>query len=115
MQAMIRFALALVLAIAPAALAAQSGMEPVPARGADEGDGPYPALLVSGGTVIDGTGAPPVGPVDVLVEGNRIAALYPGGAPDAVRARAARVVWNRSRRSRCELCQKASLRCRASR
>lgn len=92
MKAMIRIALAMLLAALPSGGFAQGRMEPVLARGPDEGGGPYPTLLIAGGTVIDGTGAPPVGPVDVLVEGNRIAALYPGGAPDGVRSRAARVV-----------------------
>ena len=75
MKTMIRFALAMLLAALPAGAFAQGRMEPVPARGPDEGGGPYPTLLIAGGTVIDGTGAPPVGPIDVLVEGNRIAAL----------------------------------------
>ena len=60
-------------------LAAQ--MESVPDRSAQEGEGPFDKLLIRGATVIEGTGAPPAGPIDILVEGNRIAALYPGGAP----------------------------------
>ena len=60
-------------------LAAQ--MEPVPDRLAQEGEGPFDKLLIRGATVIDGTGAPPAGPIDILVEGNRITALYSGGAP----------------------------------
>ncbi|MGB7408516.1 MAG: amidohydrolase family protein [Pontixanthobacter sp.] len=72
--------------------AAQSGMEPVPARGSDEGAGPYPALLIKGATMIDGSGAPPEGPVDIAVEGNRIAAIYRGGSPADVAASATRVI-----------------------
>ena len=60
-------------------LAAQ--MESVPDRSAQEGEGPFEKLLIRGATVIEGTGAPPAGPIDILVEGNRITALYPGGAP----------------------------------
>ena len=60
-------------------LAAQ--MASVPDRSAQEGEGPFDKLLIRGATVIEGTGAPPAGPIDILVEGNRIAALYPGGAP----------------------------------
>ena len=60
-------------------LAAQ--MESVPDRSAQEGEGPFDKLLIRGATVIEGTGAPPAGPIDILVEGNRITALYPGGAP----------------------------------
>ena len=68
------------------------GMQAVPDRGADEGGGPYPTLLIAGGTVIDGTGAPPIGPVDIVIERNRIAAMHFGGAPEEVRARATRTV-----------------------
>lgn len=71
---------------------AQGGMERVPDRQAGEGDGPYPALLIAGATAIEGSGAPPVGPVDILIEGNRIVSLHPGGAPAAVRERATRVI-----------------------
>ena len=71
---------------------AQSGMERVPDRQPGEGEGPYPSLLITGAIMIDGTGAPPIGPTDVLVEGNRIAAIHVGGAPDAVKARATRTL-----------------------
>ena len=81
---------ALALLVSQAAPAQE--MQRVPDRQPGEGQGPYATLLISGGTVIDGTGAPPVGPVDILVEGNRIAGLYPGGAPDDVRSRAQRTV-----------------------
>ena len=47
-----------------------------------DGDGPYSQLIIRGVTLIDGTGAPPMGPVDIVVKGNRIAAIrnvgYPG-------------------------------------
>jgi hypothetical protein len=47
-----------------------------------EGDGPYPQLIIRGVTLIDGTGAPPIGPVDIEVRNNRIARVevvgYPG-------------------------------------
>ncbi len=79
-----------VAAIAPAAVA--QDMQPVPARQAGEGEGPFASLLIRGATVIEGTGAPPAGPVDILVEGNRIAALHPGGAPQSVVSRADRIV-----------------------
>lgn len=56
-----------------------------------EGDGPYTQLIIRGVTLIDGTGAPPVGPVDIVVKQNkivRIASLglpVPGMASDANR------------------------------
>ena len=37
-----------------------------------EGDGPYPQLIIRGVTLIDGTGSPPVGPVDIIIKQNRI-------------------------------------------
>jgi hypothetical protein len=46
-----------------------------------EGEGPFARLILRGVTLIDGTGAPPQGPVDVVVEGNRIADVVSVGAP----------------------------------
>ena len=47
-----------------------------------EGEGPYTQLIFRGATLINGTGAPAVGPVDIVVEGNKIVAIrnvgYPG-------------------------------------
>ena len=37
-----------------------------------EGDGPYTQLIIRGVMLIDGTGAPPVGPVDIIVRNNKI-------------------------------------------
>lgn len=54
-------------------------IEPAPAR--SEGEGPFDRLVIRGAVVVDGTGAPPYGPVDVVIEGNRIAAVRPVGAP----------------------------------
>ncbi len=55
-------------------------MERVPDRTADEGIGPFPTLLIRGATMIDGSGAPPEGPVDILVRNNRIAEIHRGDA-----------------------------------
>jgi hypothetical protein len=46
-----------------------------------DGEGPYDRLVIRGATMIDGTGAPPFGPVDIVIEGNRIAAIKAVGAP----------------------------------
>src|SRR6185295_9412309 len=46
---------------------------PAPPRAAGEGEGPYDRLILRGATLIDGTGSPPVGPVDIVIEKNRIA------------------------------------------
>ena len=37
-----------------------------------EGEGPFDRLIIRGGILIDGTGAPPRGPVDIVIERNRI-------------------------------------------
>ena len=38
----------------------------------ERGEGPYERLVLRGVTIVNGEGAPPVGPADVLIEGNRI-------------------------------------------
>ena len=52
-----------------------------PDRGADEGGGPYGRLIIRGATLIDGTGAPPIGPVDIVIENNRIVDVKSVGYP----------------------------------
>lgn len=54
---------------------------PAPGRAAGEGAGPFKTLVIRGAILIDGTGAPPQGPVDIVVEGNRIAAVRSAGTP----------------------------------
>ena len=54
---------------------------PAPARGADEGKGPFKTLVIRGAILIDGSGAPPVGPVDIVIENNRIQAVRGAGTP----------------------------------
>lgn len=56
---------------------------PAPNRPADEGLGPYSRLVLRGGTLIDGTGAPPIGPVDIVIENDRITQVRSVGAPGA--------------------------------
>jgi dihydroorotase-like cyclic amidohydrolase len=46
-----------------------------------EGDGPWPQLILRGATLINGTGAPPIGPVDIVIEKNRIVAVQHVGYP----------------------------------
>ena len=76
-------ALAVSLAAVPATQAAEpeGGMQPVPARGPNEGIGPFGTLVIRGATLIDGSGAPPMGPVDIVVRGNRIAEISGAGTP----------------------------------
>lgn len=56
-------------------------MIPAPDRQDGEGEGPFEKLIIRGATLIDGTGAPPIGPVDIVVEGNRIADIVSVGYP----------------------------------
>ena len=46
-----------------------------------QGDGPYSQLIIRGVTVINGDGAPPVGPIDVVVENNIITNIRSVGYP----------------------------------
>jgi hypothetical protein len=46
-----------------------------------EGDGPYTQLIIRGVTLINGTGAPPFGPVDIIIEKNRIVKIQNVGSP----------------------------------
>jgi imidazolonepropionase-like amidohydrolase len=64
---------------APLAAAGISQAAPAPDRPAGEGAGPYERLVIRGATMIDGTGAPPLGPVDLVIEGNLIAEIRSGG------------------------------------
>ncbi|PSQ96630.1 MAG: amidohydrolase, partial [Bacteroidetes bacterium SW_11_64_17] len=45
------------------------------------GEGPYDRLVIRGATLIDGTGAPPRGPVDIVIEDDRITNVQGVGAP----------------------------------
>lgn len=46
-----------------------------------EGEGPFSRLVIRGATLIDGTGAPPRGPVDIVVVNNRISEIRSVGNP----------------------------------
>jgi len=58
------------------AVAQENEKDPRPAPPRAEGEGPFERLIIRNATVIDGTGAPPRGPVDIVVEGNRIKSLF---------------------------------------
>lgn len=63
------------------AQAQRSGVAPAPDRRADEGEGPFERLVIRGATIIDGTGAPAQGPVDIVIENNRIREIRSVGYP----------------------------------
>lgn len=68
------------LGAAPA-LAQAERMERVPDRQPGEGEGPYGRLVIRGAMMIEGSGAPPVGPVDIVISGNRIESIRGAGSP----------------------------------
>jgi hypothetical protein len=50
---------------------------PMPAEKlAGESEGPFERLIIEGGMLVDGTGAPPMGPVTIVVERDRITRIY---------------------------------------
>ncbi|MGY4353012.1 hypothetical protein ACVWXM_009529 [Bradyrhizobium sp. GM7.3] len=58
------------------------GSPPVaPARSRDRGVGPFRRMVLRGATVIDGTGSPPMGPIDIVVENGRITQVVSVGVP----------------------------------
>ncbi len=71
--------LAAVIASPRAAADEPESIEAAPAR--SEGEGPYPRLILRGLTLINGTGAPPRGPVDIVIAGNRIEDVVSVGYP----------------------------------
>lgn len=46
-----------------------------------EGEGPFERLIIRGVNLIDGTGSPMMGPVDIVITGNRIASIQTVGYP----------------------------------
>lgn len=59
----------------------RAGANPAPPRAAGEGAGPFRKMVIRGAMLIDGTGAPPRGPVDIVVENNRITDILDAGTP----------------------------------
>jgi imidazolonepropionase-like amidohydrolase len=59
----------------------ENSSDPRVAPARKEGEGPFTRLVIRGVTVIDGTGAPPRGPMDVVVEGNQITQVASVGYP----------------------------------
>ena len=56
-----------------------AAVKPAPDR--KQGQGPYKRLFILGANVIDGTGAPPKGPQDIVIEGNKIVSIKNVGYP----------------------------------
>src|SRR5690606_29623413 len=47
----------------------------------EQGAGPYDRLIIRGATLINGEGAPPQGPVDIVIEDDRIVNVVSVGYP----------------------------------
>jgi len=67
--------------VAAARLANERREDPNPAPRRREGEGPFERLIIRGVNLIDGYGSAPRGPMDVVVEGNRITAIVGVGYP----------------------------------
>jgi imidazolonepropionase-like amidohydrolase len=70
----------MVLVLTPIARALAQDARPAPNR--VDGEGPFERLIIRGATLIDGTGGPPRGPVDIVIEKNRIARIANVGFPN---------------------------------
>ena len=77
---MMGLALALGLSL-QTGLAAEGEFQVPPAPPRNDGEGPYPQLILRSATIINGTGAPAFGPADIVIEGNRIVQVMSVGAP----------------------------------
>jgi cytosine/adenosine deaminase-related metal-dependent hydrolase len=58
-----------------------AGMAVTTPRGDSEGMGPYDRVVIRGAIMVDGTGAPPQGPVDIVIENDVIAEIRSVGYP----------------------------------
>ena len=59
----------------------REALTPAPNRAAGDGAGPFQTMVIRGAMLIDGTGGPPRGPVDIVVTQNRITAVRNAGTP----------------------------------
>ena len=62
------------------AIAQEASTDPRPAPPRAEGEGPFERLIIRNAMLIDGTGAPARGPVDIVIERNRITGIFTVGA-----------------------------------
>jgi imidazolonepropionase-like amidohydrolase len=68
-----------VLVLLFVSLSALCAPEIAPER--QRGEGPFNRLILRGVTVVNGEGAPPIGPMDIVIEGDRIASVDNVGFP----------------------------------
>jgi imidazolonepropionase-like amidohydrolase len=86
-MSMLRAASLVLLLSSVATVTHAQGVAEAPDRPAGEGSGPYNRLVIMGANIIDGTGAPMRGPVDIVIEGNRIRQIRGAGAPGVAQNR----------------------------
>ncbi|MEX1182740.1 MAG: amidohydrolase [Gemmatimonadota bacterium] len=84
-QAVSRRAAATVAMLLTLAVPAFAQVEPAPPR--SEGEGPYNRLVLRNVMLIDGAGSPPQGPLNIVIEGNRITSVGGGGDAQGANAR----------------------------
>src|SRR5262245_34051543 len=58
-----------------------AGDSAAPARKQGDGAGPFKKMVIRSVTLIDGTGGPPLSPMDIVIEGNRITSVRQAGWP----------------------------------
>ncbi|MBL8268152.1 amidohydrolase family protein [Steroidobacter sp.] len=68
------------------------GYEQPAARRDGEGQGPFQRLIIDGALLIDGTGVPARGPVSIVIEGNRIAAIESSSSASKTRQASDKVI-----------------------
>jgi hypothetical protein len=73
------FVVALTMMLLQYTLLFAQGGSPMPARA--EGEGPFNRLILYGAILIDGTGGPPTGPVQIVIEKNIITRIGSAGTP----------------------------------
>jgi hypothetical protein len=76
-QKLISLSVFLIVMVASMVLWAAPDLSPDRYRG----EGPFQRLVLRGVTVINGEGAPPIGPMDIVIEGNRITSVQNVGNP----------------------------------
>ncbi len=80
-RALAAFLCFLTLVLSPSIMAQDDEDKLPKAPPRTEGEGPFDRLILRGGTLVNGAGAPPVGPVDIVIEKNRIASIRSVGYP----------------------------------
>lgn len=81
MKGTARFLVVMVLAVVAIVAVAPGQAAPCPDRGPNEGEGPFKRMVIRGAIMIDGTGGPPRGPVNIVVSGNRITQIGARAVP----------------------------------